>query len=80
MKKGLLPSLLPKEGEREGEKGEGGKDKERCIVCHSYFLFSDKTVDILYLTDADRCLLVIKAWEGLKVSQPHPLIIICNVF
>ena len=31
-------------------------------------IFSNKTIDVLYLTDADKCLLVIKAWEGLKVS------------
>ncbi|XP_019862481.1 PREDICTED: breast cancer type 2 susceptibility protein homolog [Amphimedon queenslandica] len=27
---------------------------------------NNKTIDVLYLTDADKCLLVIKAWEGLK--------------
>lgn len=33
-------------------------------------IFSEKKqLDVLYLTDADGCILVIKVWDGLKVQS-----------
>ena len=33
-----------------------------------HVFFRDRSVDTVYLTDFDGCLLIIKIWEGLKVS------------